>query len=84
MFIFSIFFRILWACTIGLVFFAIGLILFLILDILLPKSDQGYRVLNTMYKWGSCYWFKGIRMERDDFEINVSKKRRTEKNLSQK
>ena len=75
MFLFSIIFRLAWSLTIGLPFFVIGTVLFLILDILVPKSDKGYRVLNTMYKWGSCYWFKGLRMETDDYEISVSKKR---------
>lgn len=75
MFIFSILFRSLWSLTIGIPIFFVGLVLFLFLDILLPKSDKGYRVLNAMYKWGSCYWFKGIRMDKDDFEIEVSKKR---------
>lgn len=75
MFIFSVIFRTLWACTIGLPFFGVGLILFLLFDIFSPKSDKGYKILNTMYKWGSCYWFKGLRMEKDDFEIDVSKRR---------
>lgn len=75
MFIFSVIFRLLWSLTIGLPFFAVGLILFLLLDILSPKSDRGYKTLNNMYKWGSCYWFKGLRMEKDGFEIDVSKRR---------
>lgn len=75
MFVFSVIFRLLWSITIGLLFFILGLIFFLLLDILSPRSDRGYRILNTMYKWGSCYWFKGLRMEKDEFEINVSKSR---------
>lgn len=76
MFVFSVIFRLLWSLTIGLPFFILGLILFLLLDILSPKSDRGYRILNSMYKWGSCYWFKGLKMEKDEFEINVSKSRK--------
>ena len=75
MFVFSVLFRLLWSLTIGLPFFILGLIFFLLFDILSPRSDRGYRILNTMYKWGSCYWFKGLRMEKDEFEINVSKSR---------
>ena len=75
MFIFSVVFRLLWSATIGLPFFIIGLILFLFFDILFPKSDRGYKLLNAMYKWGSCYWFKGLRMEKDKFEIDVTKRR---------
>jgi hypothetical protein len=75
MFIFSIIFRLLWSVTIGLPFFVVGLILFLLFDIFSPKSDRGYKILNTMYKWGSCYWFKGLRMEKDEFEIDVTKRR---------
>ena len=75
MIIFSIIFRMLWSLSIGLPFFALGLILFLLFDIFSPKSDSGYRILNAMYKWGSCYWFKGVRMETDDFEIDIKKRR---------
>jgi len=77
MFIFSVFFRLLWSITIGIPFFIFGLILFLIFDILSPRSDRSYRVLTAMYKWGSCYWFKGLKMEKDAFDINVSKSRKT-------
>jgi hypothetical protein len=76
MYLFSVVFRLLWSLTIGLVFFLVGLILFLILDILMPNSDRGYRVLNNTYKWGSCYWFKGLKMVTDDFDVDVSKKRK--------
>jgi hypothetical protein len=76
MFIFSIIFRLFWSLTIGIPIFLVGLVLFLLFDILSPKSDRGYRILNSMYKWGSCYWFKGLRMEKDEFEINVTKNRR--------
>jgi len=79
MFVFSVIFRLLWSITIGLPFFIIGLIFFLLFDILSPKSDRGYRILNLMYKWGSCYWFKGLKMEKDEFEINVSKNRKVGK-----
>jgi hypothetical protein len=75
MFMFSVIFRLVWSFTIGLPFFSVGLMLFLVFDILSPESDRGYRILNIMYKWGSCYWFKGLRMEKDEFEINVTKSR---------
>lgn len=75
----SILFRFLWSVTIGLVFFAIGLVLFLLFDILHPSSDRGYRILNYMYKIGSLGSFKGlsigITMERDDYDVTVEKKR---------
>lgn len=83
MYLFAIFFRLFWSLTIGLVFFAAGLVLFLFLDILVPNSSRGYVVLNNMYKWGSCYWFKGLRMERDDFDVDVKKKRKTEGSAGQ-
>ena len=67
--------RLIWSVTIGIVFFAIGLILFLLFDILMPSSDRGYRILNLMYKIGSLGSFKGLRMEQDNFDINVEKKR---------
>ena len=76
MYLFAVVFRLLWSLTIGLVFFLVGLILFLLLDILMPNSNKGYVILNNMYKRGSCYWFKGLRMETDDFEVDVSKKRK--------
>ena len=75
MFLLSVIFRLLWSVTIGLPFFAVGLLLFLLFDILSPNSDRGYKILNTTFKWGSCYWFKGLRMEKDEFDIEVSKKR---------
>jgi hypothetical protein len=64
-----------WSLTIGLAFFLAGLVLFLFLDILLPNSDRGYRVLNALYKIGSLGSFKGLRMEKDEFDISVQKKR---------
>jgi len=67
--------RLIWSVTIGLIFFAIGLVLFLLYDILLPSSDRGYKILNFMYKIGSLGSFKGLRMEKDQFDINVEKKR---------
>lgn len=79
MFIFSVVFRLLWSVTIGVPFFVLGLILFLFFDILFPTSDRGYKILNILYKWGSCYWFKGLRMEKDEFEIDVIKRRDSNK-----
>ena len=73
----TIVFRLIWSLTIGLVFFAIGLVLFLLYDIMLPNSDRGYRILNTMYKIGSLGSFKGLRMEQDEFDIKVEKKRKS-------
>lgn len=75
MFLFSIIIRLAYSLTIGLPFFLIGWVLFLLADILFPKSDLGYRILNACFKWGSCYWFKGLRMETDNYDISVSKKR---------
>lgn len=77
MYLFAVVFRLIWSLTIGLVFFLVGLVLFILLDILMPNSNKGYIVLNNMYKWGSCYWFKGLRMETDDFDVDVSKKRKS-------
>ena len=68
-------FRSVWSCTIGLLFFALGLVLFLLLDILMPSSDRGYRVLNSMYKVGSLGMFKGLKVEKDDFDIIFEKRR---------
>jgi hypothetical protein len=73
----SVLIRLLWSVTIGLPFFALGLILFLIFDIFNPKSDSGYKILNKMFKLGSLGVFKGVRinMEQDHYDINVEKKR---------
>ena len=78
MYIFGVIFRLAWSLTIGVVFFVIGLVLFLLMDILFPESSKGYVVLNKMYKWGSCYWFKGIKMETDDFDVSVEKNRKND------
>lgn len=75
MYAITIVIRLIWSITIGLVFFAIGLVLFLLFDILMPSSDRGYKILNYMYKLGSLGAFKGLRMEKDQFDINVEKKR---------
>ena len=69
--------RLLWSLTIGLLFFLIGLVLFLILDIFLPSKDTGYRVLTKLFQWGSCYWFKGIKVQTDDYDIEVGKRRQS-------
>lgn len=61
--------------TIGLPFFALGLVFFLLLDIFFPASDRGYKVLNSMYKLGSLGAFKGVRLEKDDYVVVVEKKR---------
>lgn len=75
MFLLSIVIRLVFSLTIGLPFFFLGWALFLISDILFPKSDRGYRILNTFFKWGSLYWFKGLKMETDSYDIAVSKRR---------
>jgi len=68
--------RTIWSLTIGLPFFIIGLILFLIIDISAPRSDISYRVLTNMYKWGSCHWFKRLKLETEHFDVDVKKKRK--------
>ena len=75
MYLVSVVVRIAWSLTFGLVFFAVGLVLFLVLDILLPDSDKGYRVLNATYKYGSLGAFKGLRIEKDLYDIDVQKRR---------
>ena len=75
MYLISVIIRLAWSLTIGLFFFGIGLALFLLFDILSPNSDKGYKVLNSMYKIGSLGAFKGLRMEKDDFNISVQKTR---------
>lgn len=76
MYAFTVVFRLAWSLTIGIPFFTVGLALFLLLDILFPKSEKGYVLLNNFYKWGSCYWFKGLRMETDAFDVSVAKTRK--------
>jgi len=74
----SIVVRLVWSLTLGVfIFFPIGLILFLLLDIFMPEKDIGYRTLVNTYKWGSCHWFKGVRfqMETDDYNVRVEKER---------
>lgn len=75
MYLLSIIFRAAWSVTIGLPFFVLGLVIFLLLDILFPTSDKGYKVLNAMYKLGSLGAFKGVRLEKDDYVVVVEKKR---------
>jgi hypothetical protein len=75
MFLFAIILRLAFSLTIGIPFFLIGWVLFLVADILFPQSDKGYKILNTCFKWGSFYWFKGLKMETDKYDISVSKKR---------
>lgn len=69
--------RLAWSLSIGIVFFVVGLIFFLIFDILMPNSDKGYKFLNYMYKIGSLGSFKGLKMhlEQDNFAVSVEKKR---------
>ncbi|EIJ37000.1 hypothetical protein J9253_07730 [Thiothrix litoralis] len=71
--------RFAWSLTIGLPFFVLGLVAFLLIDILFPTSSKGYVILNKMYKWGSCYWFNGLRLnfETDDYDVTVEKQRKT-------
>jgi len=76
--------RLIWSLSIGLIFFILGLICFLLLDIFSPQTSTGYKVLNQMYKWGSLGGLKGFRfrvnvdmgLEPDDFVIDVEKKRK--------
>lgn len=70
--------RLIWSLSVGLLLFALGTVLFVLLDIFRPQSDSGYKCLNALYKWGSCHWFKGIRfgLETDDFDVVVEKRRR--------
>ncbi|GLO46536.1 hypothetical protein PPUN109347_30990 [Pseudomonas putida] len=75
MFIITALIRLIWSLTVGMFFFALGLILFLIFDIFKPSSDLGYRILNSMYKFGSLGVFKGLRMVQDQFDIRVEKRR---------
>ncbi|MNJ44704.1 hypothetical protein D3C77_397680 [compost metagenome] len=75
MFFITAIIRLMWSLTVGLFFFALGLILFLLFDIFKPSSDLGYRVLNSLYKFGSLGAFKGLRMVQDQFDIRVEKRR---------
>lgn len=76
MYLVALLVRTAWSLTLGIPFFLVGLVLFLVLDILLPSSDRGYRTLNLLYKIGSLGYFKGLRMEQDDFDVVVEKRRR--------
>ncbi len=78
MYLVSVVVRLIWSLTIGLPFFIVGLILFLILDIFSPQSEAGHTALANMYSWGSCYWFKGLRMETENYTLQVKKKRERE------
>ncbi len=75
MYLISVAIRLALSLTVGLPFFIFGSVLFLLLDILFPNSDKGYQALNLLFKWGSFYWFKGLRMETDSYDISVSKRR---------
>jgi hypothetical protein len=77
-YVISILVRLIWSLSIGLVFFVLGTLLFLILDIFFPASDASYKWLTGFYKWGSCHWFKGIRfgVETDDYDVKVAKVRK--------
>lgn len=72
----SILVRACWSFTIGMVFFTVGLVLFIIIDIIYPKSNRSYEILTTLYKWGSCHWFKQLKLETEDFDIQVKKSRK--------
>lgn len=78
MYLFTVIIRLLWSLSIGLAFFAIGLVFFLLFDILAPKSTRGYKILNYMYKHGSLGSFKGLRVEQDEYDIDVEKRRQGE------
>jgi len=72
----SVIVRLLWSLSIGLVFFAVGIITFLVLDIFFPESDKGYKWLNRTFQLGSMYWFRGlvIKTKQADFDIEIQKK----------
>lgn len=67
--------RLAWSMTIGLVLFSIGTVLFVIFDILFPESALSYKVLTNTYKWGSCHWFKRLKLETDEYSVEVEKRR---------
>jgi hypothetical protein len=78
-YLFQVVLRLAWSFTIGIPFFVLGILAFIVLDILFPEGSYGYVVLNKMAKWGSCYWFRGIKLDfqTDDFEVAVEKQRKT-------
>lgn len=73
----SIIVRSAWSFTVGIPFFVVGLLLFVITEIILPESDISYKILTNMYKWGSCHWFKQVRLETDDYDVDVKKHRKS-------
>lgn len=73
--LFAISIRLAWSLTIGLLFFSIGTVLFILFDVLFPESAISYKVLTNTYKWGSCHWFKRLKLETDEYSVEVEKKR---------
>lgn len=73
--LFAIIVRLAWSLTIGLVLFSIGTVLFLFFDILFPESSFSYKILTNTYKWGSCHWFKRLKLETDEYSVEVEKRR---------
>ncbi len=69
-------FRLVYSLTFGVPFFVMGFLVFLFLDIFFPESSKSYVFLTNFFKWGSCYWFKGVKLETDDFEVHVQKQRK--------
>ncbi|NLN93481.1 MAG: hypothetical protein GX130_09280 [Candidatus Hydrogenedens sp.] len=59
--------RTVWSLSIGLVFFVIGTVLYVMLDILYPKKDYGAKMLTKLYEIGSLAWLARI-----NFGIKVS------------
>jgi hypothetical protein len=76
LYVFAVVFRLVWSLTIGIPIFLLGWVLFLILDIFAPRSDIGYRTLTSTFKFASCGWFKGVRVENDEYDVEVRKQRR--------
>jgi len=77
-YVISVIVRTLWSLSIGMVFFLIGIILFLMLEILFPETNKGIVILNKMFLWGSLYWFRGIKfqLEQDDYDMVVEKRKK--------
>ena len=76
MYLIAIPFRLVWTFTIGLPFFLLGTILFILLDIFSPKSDVSYKTLSSIYKFATLGLFKGLRLEKDEYDVSVSKVRK--------
>lgn len=77
----SVIVRLVWSLTLGLfLFFPLGIIFFVIIDVFFPESDKGYNMLTKMFQWGSCYWFRGIefKLKQEEYELDVKKVKKFE------